>query len=68
MPDARLTYRIDEVVRLTGLSRSTLYRLAARRELPMIRACGRTLIARVDLEAMIERLRGEAIMQPARAR
>lgn len=57
MSEFRLTYRIDEVVRLTGLSRATLYRLAARNELPFIKVCGRTLIAHADLEAMIERMR-----------
>lgn len=55
--EARLTYRIDEAAAVTGLSRATLYRLAARRELPLIKVCGRTLIARVDLEAMIDRMR-----------
>lgn len=58
MDDARLTYRLDEVMRLTGLSRATLYRLAARNQLPFIKVCGRTLVCRDDLEAMIARLRG----------
>ena len=64
MSEDRLTYRIDEVVRLTGLSRATLYRLAARKELPFIKVCGRTLVARIDLEAMVDRLRA-ASSQPA---
>lgn len=67
MAESRMTYRVDEVVELTGLSRSTLYRLAARKELPLIKVCGRTLIARTDLEAMIARMRGDAIMPPAAA-
>ena len=58
MSEDRLTYRLDEVVHLTGLSRATLYRLAARNELPFIKVCGRTLVARLDLEAMLERMRG----------
>jgi excisionase family DNA binding protein len=67
MTDARLTYRIDEAVKLTGLSRSTLYRLAARDELPLIKVCGRTLIARSDLEAMIDRMRLPFVTRPASA-
>jgi excisionase family DNA binding protein len=61
MSEDRLTYRINEVVRLTGLSRATLYRLAARKELPLIKICGRTLIARSDLEALVNRMRGTGI-------
>lgn len=57
MAEGRLTYRIDEAAAVTGLSRSTLYRLAARKELPLIKVCGRTLIARADLEAMVARMR-----------
>jgi excisionase family DNA binding protein len=57
MSENRLTYRLDEVVRLTGLSRATLYRLAAKNELPFIKVCGRTLVARLDLEAMVDRMR-----------
>jgi excisionase family DNA binding protein len=59
MSEDRLTYRVDEVVRLTGLSRATLYRLAARNELPFIKVCGRTLVARTDLEAMMDRMRNQ---------
>ncbi|MEM9966209.1 MAG: helix-turn-helix domain-containing protein [Asticcacaulis sp.] len=53
----RLTYRVNEVIALTGLSRSTLYRLVAKGELPLVKVCGRTLIARSDLEAMLGRMR-----------
>ena len=65
MSDTRLTYRIDEVMRLTGLSRSTLYRLAARRELPLIKVCGRTLVAHADLDAMLARMRVAGTMPRA---
>jgi excisionase family DNA binding protein len=61
MSEDRLTYRLDEVVRLTGLSRATLYRLAAKNELPFIKVCGRTLVARIDLEAMVDRMRGQTM-------
>ena len=56
MPD-RITYRVNEVLAMTGLSRSTLYRLVARGELPLVKVCGRTLIARDALEAMLRRMR-----------
>lgn len=65
--DDRLTYRVDEAAALTGLSRSTLYRLAARKELPLIKVCGRTLIARADLEAMVARMRTGVTMLRAAA-
>jgi excisionase family DNA binding protein len=67
MAEGRLTYRVNEVIAITGLSRSTLYRLAARDELPLIKVCGRTLIARVDLEAMIERMRRATVTPPVAA-
>ena len=57
MTDDRLTYRVDEAAQITGLSRSTLYRVASKKELPLIKVCGRTLISRADLTAMIERMR-----------
>ncbi len=53
----RMTYRVNEVLAMTGLSRSTLYRLVAQGELPLVKVCGRTLIARDDLEAMVQRMR-----------
>lgn len=61
----RITYRVNEVLALTGLSRSTLYRLVARGELPLVKVCGRTLIARDDLEAMLARMRQPAATPPA---
>ena len=53
----RMTYRVNEVLALTGISRSTLYRLVARGELALVKVCGRTLIARTDLDAMLARMR-----------
>ncbi len=64
MPE-RITYRVNEVLALTGLSRSTLYRLVARGELPLVKVCGRTLVARDDLDAMLLRMRQPIIKQPA---
>lgn len=61
----RITYRVNEVLALTGLSRSTLYRLVARGELPLVKVCGRTLVTRDDLETMLRRMRHTAVMPPA---
>lgn len=55
--DVRLTYRVDEAAAETGLSRATLYRLARRNELEMIKVLGRTLIEGSELVAMIERMK-----------
>ena len=65
MSGARLTYQVNEAAEITGLSRSTLYRLAARNELPLIKVCGRTLIAHADLEAMLARMRMSSVTLPA---
>lgn len=62
----RITYRVNEVLALTGLSRSTLYRLVAQGELPLVKVCGRTLIARDDLEAMVQRMRRSGPVGPGR--
>ncbi|WAC61223.1 helix-turn-helix domain-containing protein [Brevundimonas sp. SL130] len=62
----RITYRVNEVLALTGLSRSTLYRLVAQGELPLVKARGRTLIARDDLEAMVQRIATQSITRSAR--
>lgn len=63
----RITYRVNEVLAMTGLSRSTLYRLVERGELPLVKVCGRTLIARDDLEAMLHRMRRTHVTPPAAA-
>ncbi|WP_406854379.1 helix-turn-helix domain-containing protein [Alsobacter sp. KACC 23698] len=46
-------FRINDAVRYSGLSRSTLYSLESRGELRMIKAAGRRLILRSDLEAFL---------------
>lgn len=56
----RLAYRIEEVVALTGLSRSSIYRLAKREQLPLMRICGRTLVLHRDLMDLLERGRSLA--------
>jgi excisionase family DNA binding protein len=64
MSATRITYQINEAAEATGLSRSTLYRLASRKELPLIKVCGRTLIAHADLEAMLARMRASGATLP----
>lgn len=64
----RMTYRVNEVLAMTGLSRSTLYRLVAQGELPLVKVCGRTLIARDDLEAMVQRMRRVPVLASAARR
>ena len=52
-----IAYRIDDAVRITGLSRSTLYNLKAKGELEIRRVAGRALILRRDLEALVTGVR-----------
>ena len=52
-----IAYRIDEAVRVSGLSRSTLYGLNSKGQLEIRRVAGRSLILRRDLEALIAGVR-----------
>jgi excisionase family DNA binding protein len=52
-----IAFRVDDAVRVSGLSRSSLYLLMANGELPAIKAGGRRLILRADLEKYFEGLR-----------
>jgi len=54
-PVRKLSYRIDEVVVATGLSRQTIYRLIERGELTIFKVGTRTLIMASVLEAFLER-------------
>jgi excisionase family DNA binding protein len=58
MSDDKLSYRIDEAVTATGLSRSTLYRYITKGELHPFKVGDCTLIARSDLEAFLKRAQG----------
>lgn len=51
----KLSYRIDEAVKVTGLSRPTLYRLISRGELSAFKIGTRTLIKADVLEGFIDR-------------
>lgn len=50
---AAITYGLQDAVRLTGLSRRTLYNLHERGQLPFVKVCGRTLVRRTDLERLL---------------
>jgi excisionase family DNA binding protein len=52
----RLTYSVDEVAELLGLSRSKTYELVARNEIPALPLSGRRrLIARRTIEELLVR-------------
>ena len=53
----KIAFRVDEAVRATGLSRSSIYLLLASGDLPALKAGGRRLILRSDLEAYFEKLK-----------
>ena len=54
----KLGYSIEEAAVISGISRSTLYREMVAKRLQSFRDGRRRLIARSDLEAMIDRMRG----------
>jgi excisionase family DNA binding protein len=57
-PEARpLAYELQSAERLTGISRSQLYELIKRGELPIVKVGRRTLITDDDLQALITRRR-----------
>ena len=53
-PEDRLALRINEAVIATGLSRSSIYKLASLGKLRLTRVGGRTLILREDLQALLQ--------------
>jgi len=54
-----LTVTIPQACELTGLGRSSIYRLFEKCKLQRLKAGSRTLIKVADLEAYIESLSGE---------
>jgi excisionase family DNA binding protein len=58
MADEKLTYRVKEIIALTGLSKSTIYRLLDSGELPSFIFRGLRLVLRTDLEAWLEKIAG----------
>lgn len=49
-----MAFRIRDAVRVSGLSKSTLYELAAAGKLKLSRVGGRTLVPRAELQRLIE--------------
>ena len=54
VPSDKLAYRIDEAVHVSGLSRTTLYKLIAAKKLDSAKVEGRRLILRADLIAYLD--------------
>lgn len=57
---SKLLYRVNEACSLLGLGRTSLYEEIAAGRLRVVRAAGRTLLARRDLEEYVEALRATA--------
>ena len=53
-PLEKIAYRIPEAVQVTGIGRSKLYELIQQGTLRATKVGGRTLIARTELEALLQ--------------
>lgn len=53
-PNAPLAYRMPDAVRVSGVSKSKLYALAAEGKLRLSRVGGRTLVPHAELQRLIE--------------
>ena len=53
-PEEKLALRINDAVAISGLSRSTLYKLHVDGKLRAVKVGGRRLILRDDLRALLE--------------
>lgn len=49
-----LSYGVNEACRVSGLSRTTIYKLAKQGRLTIRKVCGRSLIARSDLLELLK--------------
>lgn len=56
----RLAYSVDEACRLLSIGRTSLYELAKKNELQLIKIAGRTLVPRSEIERLTRVNRGEA--------
>lgn len=56
----KLSFTISEACAATGLGRTSVYELIASGRLRAVKAAGRRLILRTDLEAFLKSCRGEA--------
>jgi excisionase family DNA binding protein len=52
-PHEKLAYQINEAVQVSGLGRTTLYELIKSGKIRTMKAAGRRLILRSDLEAFL---------------
>jgi excisionase family DNA binding protein len=59
LTDNPIAYRIPDAAKLTGTSRSTIYRLIADKHITPCKVRGRVLILREDLEAFMRGRREE---------
>jgi excisionase family DNA binding protein len=59
----KLAYRIDEAAHVSGLSRTTLYKLITAKKLASAKAEGRRLILRADLVAYLNTCKSEPTSQ-----
>jgi len=62
-----LAHQLQSAVRLTGISRSQLYELIKRGELPIVKVGRRTLIADDDLRSLLGRHRIAGEIAPQRS-
>jgi len=62
-----LAHQLQSAVRLTGISRSQLYELIKRGELPIVKVGRRTLIADDDLRSLLGRHRIASEIAPQRS-
>jgi excisionase family DNA binding protein len=60
----RLAYRVNEAVKLLGLSRGTVYKIIQDEELPVIRLGRRILIPAVALQALLESSQKIEVIDP----
>lgn len=51
--EEKLALRIKEAVAVSGLSRSTIYKLVSQKKLRAVKVGGRRLILREDLQALL---------------
>ncbi len=56
----KLAYQVNEAARASGLSRTTLYELIKTGQLKTIKAAGRRLVLKSDLEAFLASCRDAA--------
>ena len=56
----KLAYQVNEAVHVSGLGRTTIYELIKAEKLKTVKAAGRRLIMREDLEAYLRACRDAA--------